>query len=256
MRVASLVMAGVFACGVQSAHAEWSWWNLHVGPTISVGPASGRIEGSGKLVDDIRPLAAFKAVHVTGPIDVVLKAGTGERAIVRCDDNLVAMIETQVRAGALEIGPVKQAAFRTGHPLVVTVEFKALDSITIRGSGDVHADRITSDAFDATLAGSGDLSIDALKAGILAVSLSGSGDFRAAGSAATQGFNIAGSGDVIADELAGAKVAVNLAGSGDAKVRASETLDVSIAGSGDVLYRGSPRLTKSVVGSGEVRSAR
>jgi hypothetical protein len=218
-----------------------------------------RINGSGRIVDDRRPLSTFGAVHLTGPIDVELKASDRESVTVRTDDNIAPMIETRVTGGdrpALEIGVKTGASFRTSRAPVVVVEFRALAELAVHGSGDVRADRISADDFVLSISGSGNARIESLQAHRFAAVLAGSGDLVVGGGRAEeQAYRLSGSGDVDASRLEGRSAQVAIAGSGDALVNASETLDATIAGSGDVIYRGSPRITQRTRGSGSVRRA-
>jgi hypothetical protein len=232
-------------------------------PTVlaifTVGDRSERVQGSGRIVEDRREVAAFGAIHQLGPVDVQLKAAERDSVTVRADDNIAALITTRVTGGerpALEIGLQPGAAFRTARTPVVIVEFRALSELVIRGSGDVHADRIVTDDFALSMLGSGDVKIDWLQSKRLAAVLVGSGDLVVGGQAEHQAYRISGSGDVRAGELEGRSVQISIAGSGNARVHATETLDVSIRGSGDVLYQGDAKVTRSIRGSGEVRKAR
>ena len=222
--------------------------------TVTFGSGE-RVSGSGRIIDDRRPLAGFVAIRVSGPIDVELKAADHDSATVRTDDNIVPLIETRVSGGdrpTLEIGVTPGASFRTSRTLVVIVEFRALSELVISGSGDVRADRISADDFALSMSGSGDARIDTLQARRFAAVLSGSGDLRVRGRAEQQAFRIAGSGDVSAEHLEGQSVQISIAGSGDAAVNAADTLEATIAGSGDVVYRGSPQVRQRIRGSGSV----
>ena len=224
--------------------------------TVTVGSSGSRIEGSGRETDNVRAVGSFSAVRASGPIDIELKASEREQVTVHFDDNLAALIETRVvqdSAPTLDIRINPTAGFRSSKPPRVTVEFRTLSALSLRGSGDVRADRVKGPILAIAMAGTGDVRIDHLDVDVLGVSISGSGDFTAAGRAAEQGFSISGSGDVTAGELIGQTVKVRVAGSGDVRVHAEQMLDVAIAGSGDVLYRGSPVIRKSVAGSGEIR---
>lgn len=218
-----------------------------------------RVAGSGRIVDETRPLAGFTAVHVSGPVNVELKAGDSESVIVRIDDNVAPLIETRVTDGErpiLEIGVRPGAGFRTARAPVVVVQFRTLSELVMRGSGDVHADRLDADDFALSMSGSGDARIDSLQARRFAAVLSGSGDLVVRGGRAdAQAYRLSGSGDLGAGRLAGRRVQVSIAGSGDASVNAADALDVSISGSGDVTYRGSPRITQRIGGTGSVRRA-
>ncbi len=217
---------------------------------------ASRVEGSGRVIEDVRALAPFSALVVAGPIDVHLKRSATESALVRADDNIAPLIETRVAGDRLTIGLRPGASFRTRSRLAVEVGFRQLSSVRVSGSGDVRVDRIEAPIVDVTVRGSGDVAIDRLEAEALAVSIAGSGDVSVAGRATRLGAVIEGSGDLRADRLEAKQVAVRLRGSGDARVHATESLQVDLAGSGDLRYRGAPALSKKVAGSGEVAPLR
>jgi len=236
-------IAGLVAAGSVSA------------ATLIIG-SGPMIEGSGNMVDDVRNVSGYTRVVLNGPIDVQLKHTGAEKVVVHADDNLVPLIETRVEGGKLSVGLKSDVSFRTRSKLSVLVEFKQLDALQLRGSGDVQADVIKATIFEGVLQGSGNLRIERLEADTVAVSIAGSGDFDARGHAEKVGFVIQGSGDVNAAELQARSAAVRIAGSGDARVHATETLQARIAGSGDVRYRGTPQVEKKVAGSGDVKPLR
>lgn len=249
----------IFLLGVILAGAALAQPAAPMAGTVIVGSVTGRVDGSGRRVDEARPMGPFSAIRVSGPIDVILKASGREQVTVHFDDNLLNFVETRVIQEAvptLDIRVLPGAAFKSSRPPKLTVEFKSIEVLSVRGSGDVHADALRTKVLAIAMAGSGDVKVDALDADVLGVSISGSGDFAAAGRADEQGYSIAGSGDVSALELVGQTVKVRIAGSGDVRVHAAQLLDVSVAGSGDVIYRGDPVVRKRVAGSGEVRRAR
>jgi hypothetical protein len=234
---------------------------LPFGPLNAQAPASlraqaggltGRIEGSGKVIDEQRNLTGFSRLIVQGPIDVRVQAADADGVAVHADDNIAPLIETVVQGGALVIGLRPGASYRTVTKVQVRVKARKLDSVVLRGSGDVRADRVEVDTFEATLQGSGDIVIDSLQAGAAAVSLAGNGDVRIKGKASSLGVVIDGSGDVYCADLLAERVAVRIHGSGDARVHATGELKVDIDGAGDVRYRGTPKISKSIRGSGSV----
>jgi hypothetical protein len=257
MKILAAVAAVIALFAAAPARAEAA------GPPTTVAAVtfgSGeRVKGSGRIIDDPRPLSGFVAVHLTGPVDVELKASNRDSVTVRADDNIAPLIQTRVTGGdrpALEIGVVEGASFRTSRSPVVVVEFRALSELVIRGSGDVRADRIVAEDFALSMTGSGGARLDTLQAARFAAVLAGSGDLAVSGRADEQAYRLAGSGDVSAGRLEGRSVQVSIAGSGDAVVNASETLDATIAGSGEVGYRGNPRVTQRIRGSGTVHKLR
>ena len=230
-----------------------------VAGTVIVGSASSRTDGSGRRAEEVRPLESFSAIRIDGPIDVVLKASDREQVTVNFDDNLLQLVETRVIAAtapALEVRIQPSAGFKSSRKPKVVIEFKSISALSLRGSGDVHADVLRGPLLAISIAGSSDVKVDHMDVDVLGVSIGGNGDFAATGRADEQGFNIAGSGDVLAGDLVGQTVKVRIAGSGDVRVHAQQLLDVAVAGAGDVLYRGSPMIRKSIAGSGEVRKAK
>lgn len=269
-RAMAVAVAGVLALAGQTARADqeaapadegrksswWNWWNWGDGSWglnfggVTYGSNPDRIIGSDKLVNDVRTLSDVRAIELLGPIDIVIRQGTLEKATVHTDDNIAPMIETRVADGVLHVGVRSGASFRTRHPVGVTVDLKQLASLKIQGSGDVTCAQLQTDLLEITIRGSGDVRFDGLRASALAVLVRGSGGAHLTGTVPKQGFDIEGTGSIDAGELAGREVAVRVAGTGSADIWVSETLDVQISGTGDVSYRGNPRITKSITGVG------
>ena len=228
----------------------------HAATTIVVNGSGERIEGSGTMVDEARAATGYTRLLLAGPVDVQLKRTGAEKVVVHADDNLARFIETRVDGNQLVIDIKKDVSFRTHNKLSAVVEFKQLDAVLVRGSGDVSADDIKASIFEATIQGSGNVRITRLEADTVAVSIAGSGDFDARGRAGKIGVVIEGSGNVRAENLEARSAAVRIAGSGNARVNATESLQARIQGSGDVRYRGSPQVEQKVAGSGEVKPIR
>jgi Putative auto-transporter adhesin, head GIN domain len=216
------------------------------------GGSGDRIEGSGKVVDEERGVGGFTRLIVSGPLDVSVRAGDADHVVVHADDNIAPLIETKVHGSTLVVGLRPGASYRTRTKAQIRVHARQMQGVVLRGSGDVRADRIEAEVFEATLQGSGDIVVDSLRAGAVAVSLAGNGDVRMTGTAGSLGVVLDGSGDVHCADLPAQQVAVRIRGSGDARVHATEELKVDIDGSGDVRYRGAPKISKSIRGSGSV----
>jgi hypothetical protein len=220
------------------------------------GSSSGRIEGSGKVIDDVREITGFSRVILQGPLDVRVKAADADGVIVHADDNIAPLIETHVLGGTLVIGVRAGSSYRTQTKVQVRVQARKLQGVVLRGSGDVRVDRVDAEVFEVTLQGSGDIVVDSLRASAVAVSIAGKGDVRIKGTAGSLGVVLDGSGDVWCADLPAKQVAVRIRGKGDVRVHATDELKVDVDGSGDVHYRGTPKITKSIRGSGSVKPLR
>lgn len=191
-------------------------------------------KGSGIAVTDIRDVAEFTRIKVTGSADVDVTFGDEPSLEVEVDDNLVESITTEVDDGELTIG--SEGSYSTSLGVKVRITMLALESVSVSGSGSVNVDDLKGDSFEVSVSGSGDVKVDGKVTRVTA--------------------NVAGSGDVDLTELQAVEVDASIAGSGDIDVTASEKVTASIAGSGDISYDGhsgaEPKVESQIVGSGDI----
>ncbi len=252
----------------------------------------GGVRGSGKVVTQDRETPSFSAVEVECSADVYLRQGDQEAIKVRADENLLDMIETEVRNDVLHIDI--DGNIRNYDELKVYVTVKNLNGITINGSGDVESEnKLSGMDFEIRVNGSGDVDLD-LDVKNLTTRINGSGDVEFSGVQGALNLNINGSGDVDAGDLRltdceisvrgsgdirlsgsadkvyidqsasgdinlygleSGDVEVSASGSGDVVVSLSGKLKARLHGSGDLTYKGSPTsVDVSATGSGEVYS--
>ena len=211
------------------------------------------LQGSGHEASVTRTVPAFTGLRVEGPVDVHARAGAAGQVVVHADDNLLSQVETVMDGSTLVVRLVPHTSFQTHHDLRVDVPIVPLQSLQVRGSGDVTLDDLQSPRFEASVTGSGDVTVQRAAVGALVAEISGSGDMRFAGRADSARFAIHGSGDVRARELQARQVEVTISGSGDAEVQATDSLTASVAGSGNVRYAGHPqKVDRRVAGSGDI----
>ncbi len=217
------------------------------------------VRGSGNAVTETRDLGPFTDVSLSGPFDVELRQAAKESVVLRADDNVLPLIETQVRSSGsgrtLEIRMRRNVSIERRSRVLVTVDVVRLGQLDLGGAGNVTGKGLRTGKLGVALAGVGKIRLENLEADELAVSLGGNGKIAIDGKSHLVKLSIAGHGTCDTEGLAASDVAVSIAGSGDAHVRADKTLRISIAGSGNVTYRGDAEITTSIVGSGHVRKA-
>jgi hypothetical protein len=215
-----------------------------------------KVEGSGKLAKQTRPLAHFTGVNLNLPGEMVLRLGATESITIETDDNLLPLIETVIEDGVLRIRPVKRNTHLHTRNLRIVVSAKDIDRLALSGSGSIDSDALKGRKLQFDIGGSGSINVKGMQADAVAISLGGSGDLKSgAGKAGSLSVSIGGSGDVDVGRVQVSDASVSVAGSGEATVWASGALSVTIAGSGDVNYYGDPKISKSVVGSGDITRA-
>jgi hypothetical protein len=213
------------------------------------------VVGSGVPRTEIRAVSGFHGVSLAIPADVEIRQGASEGVTITGDDNVVALIETKVANGTLEIRWADRRTEVRRSKLEIVVDARTLDALAVAGSGRMHAASLSARSLSATIGGSGEIGIDRLDTDALKATIGGSGQLAASGRADRLDAALAGSGRLSAGQLQARDAQVALQGSPDAAVRVRDTLAVTVAGSGSLTYYGKPKLSQTTMGSGSVRSA-
>jgi predicted small secreted protein len=216
----------------------------------------GMIRGSGKVVEETRPVSGFDSIASSGSGDVIITQGDQESLKVEAEENLMRYIRTEVRGNTLHIfmDPSGAFALQPTKPMKFYVSLKQLNGLALSGSGTMKSEKIETADLDINASGSGNVVINDLKADTVKIDLSGSGETTLKGEAATQKMVLSGSGRCENDKLVTRDTSVDASGSGGASVNVSDTLNVNLSGSGSVDYTGTARVTQHVSGSGHVSS--
>lgn len=202
-------------------------------------------------------LKNFEGVSLSGPDRLLVRQGDSWSVQVEGDPKAIERLDIYVRDRVLHVARRWRGGgwAKDDQGATIRVTVPRLDRLTLRGSGDVHVDRMAGDDLRVSLAGSGELRIDSMTGDSAHFSVAGSGTIFVRGAVTTSHVSIVGSGTVLADQLAADTTHVSIAGSGDAYVHASEEAHVSILGSGDAMIRGTTNCHTSKIGSGDVHCA-
>jgi hypothetical protein len=242
-RVAAIAAVAAATLLVAAPASAWEWGS---------GWGSKTVSGSGNLKSEARAVSGFTGISVSLAGDVDVRQTGTEGITIETDDNLLPLIETVVERGVLKIRPVEKNTNLRTKNMKIVVNAKTIESLSVAGAGDIHADQLKSEKLKVSVAGAGDIRIKALDVDSLNASIAGSGNVLLGGRANMLDGSIAGSGDLKAGKLEAKTAKLSIAGSGSALLWAKETLKVSIAGSGDVKYYGDAQVSKSVAGSGSI----
>ncbi len=227
-------------------------------------------------VSEVRTFRGIDGVALLGSGDVSITLGDKEEITIHAPADLIPYLLTEKKDGTLYIGKRKKGwrkhrSFneRVHYDLVVkSLKYVSISgsgdidaeklsgekcSVKVSGSGNIEVDRIRSNKLKVNISGSGDIDIENLSADILGVSINGSGDTDINGKTDELDVTISGSGDFTGNKLKSENVSIDIYGSGDARIWATETLNIHITGSGDVTYHGNPTVNSRVTGSGNIR---
>ncbi len=195
-----------------------------------------RIKGSGTLATESRDLKDFNGIHTSGSTDIDITIGESFSVEVEADDNLLELLETEVRHGTLYVSFAEGYSINSRHNSRLTITMPSLEELDIRGSSDVRAEGLDGEE--------------------LILSIAGSGDVTLVGEMKIFEVDIRGSGDVDARKLLTKEAHVSIKGSGDVDVAVEDYINARISGSGDITYYGDPRVKKRVHGSGDINHRR
>lgn len=214
------------------------------------------VQLSGQTTTITRDLPAFRSVSLSISADVLISQGSQQKVEIEADENVIDIIETNVRGDDLVI-KTENFFWRNIGKVRIYVTVPELNGLQVSGSGDIVAQTpIITDEIDLNISGSGSIQIEELESQDVHATITGSGDIRLAGDNTASNLKtvITGSGDFRAADFAVENASVNITGSGTARIHVTNELETNITGSGDVHYRGNPLVDANSTGSGRTRN--
>jgi hypothetical protein len=195
----------------------------------------GTIRGNGDTIVQQRNINGFTTVQTNADINVYIIYGLTQKVEVKGYSNLVAITETSVSAGKLDIRYKDDYYNVRNSNVEVYISIPVLSGAGTNGSGNIAIAGFTTGAdLYASINGSSDIN----------VSNCSYDDAR---------FDVNGSGDIHASGLQAKNAEATVHGSGDIETSCSQNLKARIYGSGDIRYWGNPVLDIAISGSGTVK---
>lgn len=187
---------------------------------------------------ETRDLSSFSAISVGEAINVEIKAGDREEAVVEVDGADVSDVETEVFGGTLRIH-MRRGNWRNVD-VNVYVTYVELEEIDVSSAADLVSDGpIRTEKLEVEVSSAGDADIE-IDVDQLEVRVSSAGDLKIRGNAKEQYVRVSSSGDYDAYDLSSEFAEVDASSSGDARVYVSDKLDADASSSGSVYYKGNP----------------
>jgi Putative auto-transporter adhesin, head GIN domain len=190
----------------------------------------GGVRGSGVRKTEKRELTPFTAIETTGAFEVEVICQKPVSFEIEADDNILPLIQTEVRDGVLHVKTTKSYSATGGVLLRISVP--DLTSVKSTGAGKFHVSDVKNDNFE----------IDSM----------GAATVIASGQSKALKISSTGAGKIDAHDLRAQKAEVTVTGAAGVEVNASDELDVTVSGAGRVTYSGNPKVNKHVSGAGQV----
>jgi len=207
------------------------------------------VKGSGRVLTQTPELPPFTGLEVGDALAVEIEQGQPPRLQLEGDDNLLALLDMEVRGGVL--GLRQQRPFKATRLRIVVTVWQ-FDSIAVNGSAAVRAGTLVAKELQLRGGGSGVMSLGALTAERVDLQGGGSTAIKLAGRANELHVSVGGSAAIAASALQVRRVKVSAGGSAVVKVWAADTLAGGVGGSAMLRYKGEPQLSVSKSGAGRV----
>ncbi|HXM33994.1 MAG TPA: head GIN domain-containing protein [Pyrinomonadaceae bacterium] len=189
------------------------------------------VNGSGNRKTEQREMSSFKAIDSEGAFEFEVTCQKPVSFSIEGDDNILPLIQSDVRDGVLYLRTEKGYNSRKG--IVVRITVPNLESIKAAGAGKFHINDLKNEKFIVQTTG--------------ATALTASGETK------NVEIHNSGAGKIDTGSLHAQKARVDISGAASVDVNASEQLDASVSGIGRVSYSGNPKtVNKSVSGMGIV----
>lgn len=210
------------------------------------------VSASGNIISETREVESFSGISFRSSGKILLRSGASQPISIKTDDNILALLKTEVKNDVLEVYLDECVTGR--RTLEIEVFMDRITELSISGSGEiVGLDSFKGNDVELNVSGSGDILVG-LDAKELDSHVSGSGTITVTGKTDEHKMHISGSGDIYARDLSSESASAYISGSGSCQIHVKDDLDAHISGSGTVEYSGSPEVSSSISGSGKVIS--
>jgi hypothetical protein len=195
-------------------------WGCHI----------GGVRGSGVRKTEKRDLPSFTAIETTGAFEVQVTCQKPASFEIEGDDNILPLIQTEVRNGVLRVSSSKH--YSTRDPISLRITVPDLVSVSSTGAGKFRVSDLKNDNFE--------------------IHSTGAALVIAEGQSTNVKISSTGAGKIDSHDLRAGKVEVTVTGAAAVDVYASDQLDVNVSGAGRVTYSGDAKVNKHVSGAGQV----
>jgi len=209
------------------------------------------ITGNKNVITQDRNVSSFHALNVSGGIDVELSQGNEQKLQVEADENLIALIRTEVKDGVLII--YHNENIRNAKTMKIHLTFQKLDAIKASGGCDIESkQKLSFTTLKTDISGGCDLKLDC-KADNLVCKHSGGCDIELRGEAENGTFNVSGGCDVEASEFILKNCTIEACGGSDVSINVIGELNAQASGASDITYYGKPaKVIKSASGASDI----
>jgi hypothetical protein len=209
------------------------------------------VAGSGVVKEETRQVAAFHRVRVSQGLEADVSQSGQASVVVRGDDNLVALVKTDVENGVLVIHMVEGShGFHSELGLKVTVKAPALDGVSASSGGHLKLTEASGSVLDVQASSGSAVEAAGLNEGVMKVDASSGSEIKLAGKAKEVRLECSAGSNVKAGELSAEAVRVEGSSGATVQVTASSSVRGSLSAGSHLSVHGSPSVREISTSSG------
>ena len=190
----------------------------------------GGVHGSGVRKTEKRDLPVFTSLETSGAFEVKVNCQQPASFEIEADDNLLPLVQTEVRDGVLRVTTTK--GYSSSGGIILRINVPDLASIKSTGAGKFNVTGVKNDKFEMQSTGAATIVVS--------------------GQSKSVKIRSTGAGEIDAHDLRANDAEVNVTGAAGVEVYAMDQLDVTVSGAGRVTYGGNPKVNKRISGAGQV----
>ena len=201
--------------------------------------AQRRIKGSGNLITEQRDVRGFDEVSTSHAIKVDIRQGNSFKVTVEADDNVMNLVETEVRGSQLRIGLPNGNYSMNNTTIHVSVVMPSLTDVRLSGASNAMVSDFDQPGGDLELDLSGASRIEFKNCTVDEVDITASG-----------------ASSIRARDLSAKEADINANGASSVKISVSDRLKGKASGASSVRYTGSPTVDVNSSGASSIRGGR
>jgi hypothetical protein len=210
------------------------------------------IVGSGVTTVETRELGAFHGVDVSSAFEATVAIGTTQSVTLSVDDNLLALVETEVKDGQLSIGYRAGSNVSSAKPQKVAIVVPALDSIVASGAAKVSATVGETKAIKIEAEGAARVDVRGLASDSVDVDANGAGQVSLSGKGKRLKLEADGASTFRAPDVVFESATIDISGASRGEVQVTGPIDGEVSGASTLSLRGKPA-SRTVKTSGASR---
>jgi hypothetical protein len=206
--------------------------------------------GNGVAREETREVADFDGVEVSSGLSVQVKVGP-KAVRVSGDENLVALVRTQVADGKLEVGLKENSRIRNSSKVRITISTPQLKSVEASGGAAVEAEAASTESFAASASSGSAIDVLNLDAKQVAVEASSGASVELKGRANALAVEASSGSHVDCEQLSLKSMTVEASSGSKVEANPSERIVAEVSSGSSVQVDSSPaqRVVSSTGGS-------